>query len=178
MRENHFPHLLLGRKLRHDRQQRIREAVEDQQSFSELFKLLFHSERVVAQRAMRAIMLVVKTRPEFLQRHREQLFAWLRTDRKDVMGMAVQLIPKLKLTPDQLTHAWHLLSYLALNQNEQKTIRVHALQSLYELTEAQPWLSPEFQTVLNALIHNQPPAIQAKVLKFRRLLNPGVKVTV
>lgn len=178
MRENYFPHLLLGRKLGNDRNQRIRESVEDQASFDELFKLVFHQDRTVVQRALRAIMLVVKTNPEFLQAHEEHLLTLLRNpDRKEIKAYVIQLIPKLVFNPVELESVWHILTYLALNQNEQKTIRVNALQSLYELTDKQATFAYELQDTLNALMYDHTPSIQAKILKLRGLLNKFVKVS-
>lgn len=171
MRNNHFPHLLLGRKLRHDRQQRITESVEDQPSFDELFKLVFHHERLVAQHAMRAVMVIVKGHAEFLQAHAAQLLSILRShDYKEIKGYVIQLIPKLEIGLADLDRVWHMLTYMALNSNEQKTLRAHALQSLFELTRKHPNLTDELQDVLNDLLHESIPSIQAKVLKLRGLL--------
>ncbi len=177
MRENYFPHLLLGSKLRHDRQQRINESVDSQASFDDLFKLIFNHEKLVAQRAIRAIMDIMKIHPEFLQSHREQVLTVLRSpDHKEIKGYIIQLIPKIELNPVELESVWHVITYMALNQNEQKTIRVHALQSLYELTSLQATLVYELQDTLNALTYDLTPSIQAKVLKLRGLLNK-LKIT-
>lgn len=176
MRDNYFPHLLLGRKLRYDRNQRIRESVDDQESFDELFKLVFHHERLVAQRAMRAVVLVVKTHPEFLRAHTNHILNLLRSPDKEVKSLIIQLIPKVDLGPTELERVWHILTYLTLNQNEQKTIRTHALQSLYELTHRQATFVYELQDTLNALTYEHTPSIQAKVLKLRGLLNK-IKIT-
>lgn len=179
MRDNYFPHLLLGRKLRHDRNQRIRESIEDQPSFDDLFKLVFHHERMVAQRAMRAVMMVAKTYPEFLYSHTDQILTLLRSpDHKEIKTMVIQLIPKLTLNPVELESVWHILTYTALNQNEQKTLRTAALKSLYELTEKQATFVFELHDTLNALTYDHTPSIQAKVLKLRELLNKTVKITV
>lgn len=178
MRENHFPHLLLGRKLRNDRNQRIRESVEDQESFDELFKLVFHHERVVSLRAMRAVIMVVKMHPEFLQQHAEQILSLLRIpDRKEIKVHIIQLIPMLVLDPVELEHVWNILTYLALNQNEQRTIRVNALQSLYELTGKQPAFAYELHDTINRLMYDHTPSIQAKILKLREQLNKVITVT-
>ena len=172
MRNNHFPHLLLGRKLRNDRQQRIRESVEDQSSFDELFRLVFHHEKLVAQRAMRAVILVVKSHPEFLQPHAEQLLTLLRNpDHKEIKSLVIELIPKIELTVVDRESIWHILTYLALNQNEQRTIRTHALQSLYELTLQHPSFRFEFNDTLNVLTNDLTPSVHAKVLRIKTLLN-------
>lgn len=172
VRNNYFPHLLLGRKLRHDRQQRINESVEDQASFDELFKLIFHHEKLVAQRAMRAIMVVAKSNPEFLQSHAEQILTIVRSqDYKEIKSYVIQLLPKVSLNPVDLESVWHMLTYMALNSNEQKTVRTHALQSLYELTNRQATFVYELHDTLNALTYEHTPSIQAKVLKLRGLLD-------
>lgn len=178
MRENYFPHLLLGKKLRYDRNQRIRESVEDQTSFDELFKLVFHHEKFVAQRAMRAVMMVIKSHPEFLQSHTHQLLTLLRSsDYKEVRSMVIQLVPKMDLNLVELESVWHILTYLVLNKNEQKIIRIAALQSLYELSYTQATFAHDLQHTLNALMYDHTPSIQAKVLKLRGILNKAVKIT-
>lgn len=177
VRENYFPHLLLGSKLRYDRNQRITESVENQESFDELFKLIFHHEKLVAQRAMRAVMMIVKDRLEFLQVHAQQVLTILRSpDHKEIKSYVIQLIPKVDLDPVELESVWHILTYMALNQNEQKAIRTHALQSLHELTHRQATFIYELQDTLNALTYDPTPSIQAKVLKLRGMLNK-IKIT-
>lgn len=177
MRANHFPHLLLGRKLRTDRQQRINESIDNQWSFDELFKLLFHHEKVVAQRAIKAIVMVVKNQPDYLQPHAEQLLTLLRSpDHKEIKSHVIQLIPKVDLLQSDLESVWHILAYMALNQNEQKTIRVNALQSLFELTDRQATFVYELQDILNSLTYDATPSIQAKILKLHGLLNK-LKIT-
>ena len=172
MRENYFPHLLLGSKLRSDRKQRINESVDNQESFDELFKLIFHHEKLVAQRAVRAIMMVVKNHPDFLNAHTEHVLNVLRSpDYKDIKSNVIQLIPKVELDPVQLESVWHMLTYMALNQNEHKSIRTHALQSLYELTNKQATFVYELQDTLNAITYDLTPSIQAKVLKLRGQLD-------
>jgi hypothetical protein len=179
VREIYFPHLLLGRKLRYTRNQRIRETIEDQESFDELFRLVFHHERSVSQRAMRAVMMVEKAHPEFLHTHAEQLLTLLRSpDHKDIKSMVIQLIPKANLDSAELQRVWHILTYLVLNQNEQKIIRVNALQSLYELTHKQATFVYELQDTLNALTYDRTPSVQAKILKLRGLINKTAKANV
>ncbi len=179
MRNNHFPHLLLGRKLRTDRQQRIQESVEDQASFDELFRLVFHNEKLVAQRAMRAVIQLVKQNPEFLQAHAEHLLKLLRSpDHKEIKGLIIELIPKLELTLTDAESVWHILTYLALNQNEQRMIRTHALQSLYELTLQHYSFRFELSATLNALAADLTPSIHAKVLRIKMLLSKHETVKV
>lgn len=174
MRNNHFPHLLLGSKLRYDRQQRINESVEDQSSFDELFNSIFHHEKLVAQRAMRAITVLIKKRPEFIQVHTERLLTVLRSpDYKEIKSYVVQLLPKLKLTSGELDRVRHMLTYMALNANEQKTIRTQALQSLYEFGQQHPDFADELHEILTALAHERTPSIQLKVLKLCELLKPA-----
>jgi hypothetical protein len=179
VRNNHFPHLLLGRKLRTNRHQRIQESVENQSTFDELFRLVFHSEKIVAQRAMRAVALVIKSRPEFLQPHAEHLLTLLRSpDHKDLKGLVIELIPKVELTRVDLESAWHILTYLALNQNEQRTIRTHALQSLYELTVQHYSFRFELKDTLNALSSDLTPSVNSKVIRIKMLLNKKEAVTI
>lgn len=168
MRENYFPHLLLGSRIRYDRDQRIRESVDDAESFSELFKLIFHHERTVAHRAMRAVMLVIKTHPEFLQAHHEQILTLLtNADRRELKSSVIQLIPLLSLHQHEVERVWHILAYLALNQNEQRTIRVNALQSLYDISNTHAGFTDQFHHALGALSNDPTPSVQAKVLKLR-----------
>lgn len=179
MRNNHFPHLLLGRKLRTNRQQRIQESVEDQGSFDELFKLVFHSEKLVAQRAMRAVIQLVKSNPEFLQAHAEQLLTLLRSpDHKEIKGLVIELLPKVELTLTEVESVWHILTYMALNQNEQRMIRTHALQSLYELALQHYSFRFELNDTLNALAMDLTPSVHAKVLRIKTLLSKQEPVKV
>lgn len=179
MRNNYFPHLLLGRKLGNSRQQRIRESVEDQTSFDELFRLVFHHEKPVAQRAMRAVLPVVKSNPGFLQSHTHQLLMVLRSpDHREIKSLAIELIPKVELDRVDVESVWHILVYLALNHNEQRMIRTHALQSLYELSVKHDSFRSELLDTLNLLANDLTPSVHAKVLRIKTLLNKKQPVKV
>jgi hypothetical protein len=166
-------HLLLGKGLRTIRQNAtVVQSIHDQHAFDELFSLVFHHERPLAMRAVDAVEKVTLKYPRFLEPHKAQLLSILKSaDHKELKWHVAQLIPRVGLSPDELEMVWHIFSYWVLNKNESKTVRVNALQGLFDLSKINPDSKPELQNIAVAIEHELIPSIQARVRKIRKALN-------
>lgn len=165
-----FTHLLLGKDLRTIRKNNvIIELVEDQQSFDELFSLVFHHERTLVMRAADAVEKITRKHPDYLIAHKNQLLALLQSsDHKELKWHLAQLITRTRLSIEELDTVWNSLKYWVLNPNESKIVRVNALQGLYDLTIKHVSFKEDFNTIMHSLEHDQIPSLQARIRKLRK----------
>lgn len=164
-----FTHLLLGKDLRTTRQNGlVVQSVHDQQTFDELFGLVFHHERPLVMRAVDAVEKLTSKHPEFLRPHKSQLLSVLKSaDHKELKWHVAQLVPRIDLTAEELNDVWHTLAYWVLNKNESKIVRVNALQGLFDLSKGNAGLKEEFQNIMLAMEHEMIPSIQARMKKIK-----------
>jgi hypothetical protein len=171
MQSDLFIYMLMGGDLEITRRSKeVMEFVHDQQSFDELFKLLFHHDRVLVMRAADVVEKIIKHHKKYLEPYKTQLLSLLRNARNiEVKWHIAQLIPKLPFTDQELTDVWRMFTYWARNPNESKIVRVNALQALFELSHVNPSLKEDFEKTLHALELLPVPSIQARVRKLKRV---------
>lgn len=172
MTRDAFTELLIGKDLRSVRQNSIVvRAVKDQPSFDELFVLVFHHQRQVAMRAIDAIEKITKYHPEFLTAHKSQLMILLKSaDHKELKWHIAQLIARMELSRVELMEILHILDYWIINQNEGKLVRVHALQTLFDLSTKYREVEDHLVRAISKVEHELSPSIQARVRKLKKLL--------
>jgi hypothetical protein len=145
----------------------LRARIKDQLSFDELFALLFHHERTLVLRAADAVEKVSATNQEFLRTHKQDLLRLLSTsDHPELKMHLAQWIARITLLRDEVEEIWHILNYWTRNPNESKPVRVHALQSLYDLSLIFPDLQIRFQETVVAIQHERIPSLQARIKKI------------
>lgn len=170
MKKNFAP-LLLGKDLRSiSRSNEVVRSVTDQEDFDELFNLLLHHERLLVMRAADAIEKITLTNRNFLAPHKKQLLTLLRsTIHLELKWHLALLVSRLDLSVEECREVWGILSYWALNPNESKIVRVHALQGLFELSRQFPDFADSFQHTLQMLEHVQIPSLQARIKRLRKV---------
>jgi hypothetical protein len=168
--EKGFTQLLLGSDLRQLKNSgTVFEAVHDQESFDELFSLIFHHERPLVMRAADAVEKITAKKPEFLRPHKLQLLSVLKSaDHKELKWHVAQLLPRIELDSEELEYVWHMLTYWALNKNESKIVRVNSLQGLFELKILHADLSDSFEKTMESMEHEMVPSIQARIKKLKK----------
>jgi hypothetical protein len=171
MDKQNFSGLLLGADLRTVRRNGIVvRSVNDQATFDLLFRLALHPERPLVIRAVDAVEKVTANHPEYLTPHKLQLLNLLKSaDHKELKWHVAQLISRVTLTPDELQEVVHILTYWALNRNERKTLRVNALQGLFDLSKRDPLVKVEFQKIRDSMEHEMIPSIQARIRRLKKL---------
>lgn len=177
MTKESFSNLLLGNDLRTVRQNAIVvRAVKDQDSFDDLFALVFHHQRPVVMRAVDAVEKVTIHHPEYLQSHKAQLMSVLKSaDHKELKWHIAQLIPRLALSEDELREVRNIFAYWALNRYESKIVRVNALQGLFDLSQKHPEVKADLLTTISAMEHDRIPSIQARIGRLRKSLQSSMR---
>lgn len=162
--------MLLAKGVRKEKRMHwVVDAVTNQETFDELFILLFHHEKSLILRAVEAVEKITVKNPEYLKPHKAQVLALLTSgDHKELKSHMVKLLPRLEFSSDELPAVWNTISYWAKNPNENKTIRAGALQVLYELSKNDPLHFKELQNTLHDVSREPIPSIQAKIKKLRR----------
>jgi hypothetical protein len=168
--EGGFAHMLLAKGVRKEKRMRwVIDAVQDQPSFDDLFRLLFHHEKSLILRAVEAVEKITAKNPEYLRPHKAQVIALLTSgDHKELKSHMVKLLPRLDFTAAELPSVWNTISYWAKNPNENKTIRAGALQVLYELSKNDPVQIKDLHNTLHDVGREPIPSIQAKIRKLKR----------
>jgi hypothetical protein len=171
MTRQNFTELLIGKDLRSVRQNGIVvQSVKDQQSFDELFALTFQHERLLVMRAVDAVEKITRHHPEFLKPHKQQLLTILKSaDHKELKWHIAQLVTRIALTQQELSDVVHILSYWALNKNENKIVRVNTLEGLFDLANQHPSLRADFEQIVKVMEHEMIPSIQARIRRLRRI---------
>lgn len=172
MTKQSFSNLLLGNDLRTVRQNAtVVRTVKDQDSFDDLFVLVFHHQRPVVIRAVDAVEKVTIDHPEYLQPHKAQLMSVLKSaDHKELKWHIAQLMPRLRLSEDELREVRNIFAYWALNKYESKIVRVNALQGLFDLSLKHPDVKNDVLMAISAMEHDRIPSIQARIRRLRKSL--------
>lgn len=167
--ETEFTRLLLGHDLRKLKNvKRVLDAVTDQESFDELFALVFHHERSLVMRAADAVEKITVRSKHYLEPHKAQLLAILKSaDHKELKWHIAQLLPRLPLTKEEVDKVWHQLTYWALNRNESKIVRVNALQGLFDISRLHPEWQKDFNQTISAIENERIPSLQARIRKIK-----------
>jgi hypothetical protein len=177
--KTNFTHLLLGarpRKLKNTR--KVVDAVYDQDSFDELFTLIFHHERPLVIRAADSVEKITLEHSEYLVRHKDQILGVMKSgDHQELKWHIAPLLARLNLTTEELADVWHTLTYWTLNPNESQTVRVNALQGLFDISRRIDRLQVDFFKTLLEMEHEPFPSIQIRVRKLKRLTGVPEKKT-
>lgn len=173
MLKTDFTRLLLGSDLRKLKNTgTVVDAVCNQETFDELFNLIFHHERPLVMRAADCVEKITREHPEYLVRHKGQILSVMKSaDHKELKWHIAQLISRVKLTTEELAYVWHTLTYWALNPNESRIVRVNALQGLFEISRIFVDFRNDFIKTLNEAGRESIPSIQARVKKLKKLSN-------
>lgn len=173
MTKESFANLLIGRDLRTIKQNSIVvRSVKDQESFDQLFALVFFHERPLVMKAVDAVEKITRKSPAFLKPHKAQLLAVLESaDHKELKWHIAQLLPRLPLTGEELENVRHTFCYWALNRNESKIVRVNALQGLFDLAQKFMEVREDLRKVMAEMEREKIPSIQARTRKLKSLLS-------
>lgn len=163
----------MGRDLRRLKNvKRVLDAVTSQESFDELFALVFHHDRSLVMRAADAVEKITVKNKHYLEPHKAQLLAILKSaDHKELKWHIAQLLPRLALTKEEVERVWHQLTYWTLNRNESKIVRVNALQGLFDISKSHGNLQRDFIQTLSAVEHERIPSLQVRVRKIRHQMS-------
>lgn len=166
---NDFVNLLSGGDLRSiGKSNSVVSLIVNQQDFDELFKLIFLDDRLLVMRAIDAIEKITLKHPNYLIKHKHEILdlSTVAHDKEFKWHLA-QIIPRLSLTPPELTKAWKLLTNWALDKNNSKIVRVNSIQGLFEMLKGNNELTQDFALTLTELEKEDIPSINARIRSIK-----------
>ncbi|MEP7264573.1 MAG: hypothetical protein ABI772_08745 [Bacteroidota bacterium] len=167
---NNLEILLSGGSLRSlGKSNSIISKIRNQNDFTELFKFLFHDNRIVAMRAADVIEKVTITNPEYLSKHKKEIIALCKSvTEKEVKWHLALLLPRLPINNKELLNFWETLTMWATDKNNSRIVRVHSIQSLFELLKQRTELKKDFDLTLMKLERENIPSLNARIKKVRK----------
>ena len=148
---------------------RIVAQIKDQADLDELFKGLFDPDRKVVMRTADAIEKITLTHPMYLQKHKDEIIALCKSSQAiELKWHLAQLLPRLRLTAQEVEKCWNILSEWAADRNESRIVRVNSLQGLFELSERIKNGRSEFDRIADQVEPERIPSINARIRKLRR----------
>ena len=150
--------------------------VNDQQSFDELYQLLFHPDRKIVMRAADAIEKITVNHPEYLYAHKNQILPLLTSAGNiELKWHLAQLIPRLSLTRPEANKAVRVLFSWASDPKESRIVRANALQSLDEIISNFIDHKKEFLELIATIKKENIPSLNAriKILEAKREASKG-----
>ncbi len=166
---NDFVNLLSGGDLRSiGKSNSVVSLIVNQQDFDELFKLIFLDDRMIVMRAIDAIEKITLKHPNYLSKHKREILelSSVAFD-KELKWHLAQIIPRLSLTPHELTKAWKLLTNWALDKNNSRIVRVNSIQGLFEMQKVHSELTQDFTLTLTVLEKEHIPSINARIRSIK-----------
>ncbi|MCI1267296.1 MAG: hypothetical protein LKG19_12045 [Saprospiraceae bacterium] len=164
-----FVNLLSGGDLRSiGKSNSVVSLIVNQQDFDELFKLIFLDDQLLVMRAIDAIEKITLKLPNYLIKHKNEILnlSTVAHD-KELKWHLAQIIPRLSLTPHELTKAWKLLTNWALDKNNSRIVRVNSIQGLFEMLKENNELTQDFALTLTELEKEDIPSINVRIRSIK-----------
>lgn len=143
--------------------------IKNQNDFDELFKCLFHKDRIVVMRAADAIEKVTINNPPYLAKHKNEVIELCNIAKdKELKWHLALLMPRLRLTGKEFDDAWRTLAVWSNDKTNSRIVRVNSIQGLFEMTGEQPNLTKDFDSILFELEKENVPSINARIRIIRK----------
>jgi len=141
--------------------------VQDQNYFDELFKCLFHKDRLVIMRAADAIEKITVQHPVYLSKYKNVLLELCNAAKnKELKWHLALLIPRLNLSGKETEIVWQILTGWVSNKRESKIVRVNSIQALYEISLKDQRFIKDLQTSLVEIEKENIPSINARIRRL------------
>lgn len=167
----HFDDILKGGDLRSiGKANQVVTQVNDQQTFEELFRELYSTDRKVVMRAADAIEKVTVKNPRYLQQHKDDILALCNTAKDiELKWHLALLVSRLNLTKNEVGTVWQILTNWVADKKESKIVRVNSLQGLHNILQNNKELTPDFNLILKEVERENIPSINARIRKLRNV---------
>lgn len=143
--------------------------IKTQNDFDELFKFLFHTDRLVVMRAADAIEKITINKPQYLLKHKQNILDLCQVARnKELKWHLALLLPRLHLNNKELGEAWNRLTNWAKDKTNSRIVRVNSIQGLSELLNQQGDLVEEFKLTLLEVEKENIPSINARIKRIKK----------
>jgi hypothetical protein len=145
--------------------------INNQDAFDELFKCLFHEDRLVVMRAADTIEKITNHNPEYLTKHKEEIIELCNVAKdKELKWHLALLIPRLHLSNKEFGNAWNTLSDWAKNITNSRIVRVNSIQGLFEMMKQKGELEKDFSLTLSELEKENIPSLNARIRKLKKAI--------
>ena len=146
--------------------------VKNQNDFDELFKCLFHKDRLIVMRAADAIEKITVTNPQYLDKHKRKIIELFYTAiNKELKWHLALMIARLHLTVKEFGKVWDTLTKWAKDRTNSRLVRVGAIQGLFEMTRLKNNLIKELGLTMIELEKENIPSINARIRNIRKVIN-------
>jgi hypothetical protein len=138
--------------------------IKNQKDFDELFKYLFHKDRIVIMRAADTIEKITINDPQYLLKHKREVLELCNTAAdKELKWHIALLIPRLELEEKEFKNAWKTLTNWAKDKANSRIVRVNSIQALFEMTKQKNNLKKDLGLTLQELEKENIPSINARI---------------
>jgi hypothetical protein len=150
---------------------KIASSIDNQESFDELFRQLFHADRKVVMRSADAIEKITLKNTSFLEQHKPSILKLIETARHIELKWHLALIAsRLDLTKREFGKVWKILTDWANNKKESKIVRVNSVQGLFNLLRTNQELKQDFNLTINRIEKENIPSINARIKKLKNAM--------
>ena len=142
--------------------------IKNQNDFDELFKYLFHEDRLVVMRAADTIEKITINNPQYLINHKREIFELCNVaNDKELKWHLALLILSLHLYKKEFDKAWNTLTNWAKDKTNSRIVRVNSIQGLFEMLKQKNELEKDFNLTLTELEKESVPSINARIRKLK-----------
>jgi hypothetical protein len=168
---NNFGKLLAGGDLRTiGDSNNVVKLVHNQKDFDELFALMFHANRLVVMRAADAIEKITIHFPQYLSKHKIEIFALSNVVKnKELQWHLALLLSRIRMDEDEFNAAWKILMHWAKDKGSSKIVRVNSIQSLFNLSKENKKAGTSFHQLITELGKEDVPSIKARIKKLKKV---------
>ena len=165
-----FEQILTGGDLRSiGRSNAIIADINSQENFDQLFKLLFHTDRIVVMRAADVVEKVTIKHPQYLVSHSKEVVDLCNVaENKEFKWHLALLLSRLHLKNREFKKAWDLLALWAKDKTNSRIVRVNAIQGLFELVSQKSSFAQHLKKILSEIEIENIPSINARIKKIRK----------
>jgi hypothetical protein len=145
--------------------------IQTQNDFDDLFKYLFHKNRLVVMRAADAIEKITINNPQYMAKHKKTIFELCDTAKnKELKWHLALLLPRLNLDNKELGNAWSILTSWAKDNKNSRIVRVNSIQGLFELLCLNDNLISDFKLTITEVEKENIPSINARIRTIKKSL--------
>lgn len=142
--------------------------IKNQNTFDDLFRYLFHEDRLVVMRAADTIEKIAKHNPQYLTKHKEEIIELCNVAKDNELKWHLALlIARLHLDNKEFGNAWNTLSNWAKDMTNSRIVRVNSIQSLFEMMKQKGELEKDFSLILSELEKENIPSVNARIRKLK-----------
>lgn len=146
--------------------------INSQDDFDDLFKCLFHKDRIVVMRAVDAIEKITIINPSYLARHKKKILELCdQAVNKELMWHLALLVPRLRLTSREVEKVWGTLVKWTMDKTNSRIVRVNSLQGLFDLAKGKKDLIQCLNFTLSEVERENIPSLNARVRIMRKQLS-------